>query len=59
MISVFYTAEKSEEAPALEKDKEKQEELVKVDAQTNEVLKEAVIKTNDDPDSEMEKEELG
>ena len=50
MISVCYTAEKSEEAPALGKDEEEQEELVGVEAQTNEVLAEEVIKTNDDLD---------
>ena len=56
MISVCYTAEKSEEAPALGKDEEEQEELVGVEAQTNEVLVEEVIKTNDDLDSEVEED---
>ncbi len=35
---------------------EEREELVGVDAQINEVLAEEVIKTNDDPDSEVEED---
>ena len=49
-------AEKSEEAQALGKVEEEQEELVGVEAQTNEVLAEEVIKTNDDLDSEVEED---
>ena len=56
MISICYTAEKSEEAPALGKDEEEQEELVGVEAQTKQVLVEEVIKTNDDLDSEVEED---